>query len=112
MTGYNIAVSDVQTTLKATNTAAGGFTDDLKPLNGYVSQLVAACGNSGAIAPALQGLFEHESTTLSSMSTHIEACLTGAAAATTAYVEGDYDMVQTYQKNAAQGKISKIPTPK
>jgi hypothetical protein len=109
---YDISTGDVSSTLKATEKQADGFSKDLKPLSGYLSSLATACGDSGAIVPALNGLFDHESTTLTNMATHIKACLTGAAAATTAYVEGDLDMVKTYQKNAAEGKISKIPTPK
>lgn len=109
MSKYDISPSEVSTALKATSKAAEGFGKDLKPMSGHVSAAAAACGNSGAIVPALNGLFEHEQTNLTNMGTHIKACLTGAAAATTAYVEGDLDMVRTYQKNAAQGKVSKIP---
>lgn len=109
MPRYSISTADVSATLKATDKAAAGFTGDLKPLSGYVTSAATACGGSGAIVPALQGLFEQEGTNLSNMSTHIEACLTGAAAATTAYVNGDLDMVETYQKNAAKGVVSKVP---
>ncbi|QGN34627.1 DUF6507 family protein [Microlunatus sp. Gsoil 973] len=109
MSKYNISTTEVSATLKATSKAAEGFEKDLQPMSGHVSAAAGACGNSGAIVPALNGLFEHEKTALNSMSTHIKACLTGAAAATTAYVEGDLEMMQTYQKNAAQGKVSKIP---
>jgi hypothetical protein len=35
------------------------------------------------------------------MSTRVGAAITGAYEATTAYIDGDLDMVQTYQKNAA-----------
>lgn len=112
MPGYNISPGEVQSTLKATEHAASGFGNDLSPLSTDVTGAATACGNSGAIVPALIGLLDHEQTTLTGMTTHIEACLTGAAAATTAYVNGDLDMVKTYQKNAAQGKISKIPKPK
>ena len=59
--------------------------------------------------PALNGLFEHEQQALTAMSQQIEACLTGAAAATTAYVHGDLEMMRTYQSNAARGKISTVP---
>jgi hypothetical protein len=109
MSKYNISTTEVSAALKATSKAAEGFEKDLKPMSGHVSSAASACGNSGAIVPALNGLFGHEKTVLNNMSTHIKACLTGAAAATTAYVEGDLEMMQTYQKNAAQGKVSKIP---
>lgn len=109
MSKYDISTSEVSAALKATSKAAEGFSKDLKPLSGHVSSAATACGNSGAIVPALNGLFDHEQTALTNMGTHIKACLTGAAAATTAYVEGDLDMMKTYQKNAAQGIVSKVP---
>jgi len=110
MTGYDISTGEISATLKATETSAGGFTKDLKPLEGEVNTAATACGNSGAIVPALQGLFEQEGKNLTNMNTHIEACLTGAAAATTAYVDGDLEMMRTYQQNASKGIISKIPS--
>lgn len=109
MSQYDISTSEVSTALKATSSAAEGFGKDLQPLSGHVTAAASACGNSGAIVPALNGLFDHEQTNLTNMATHIKACLTGAAAATTAYVDGDLEMMKTYQKNAAQGQISKIP---
>ncbi|MBO0813398.1 MAG: hypothetical protein J2P23_15335 [Microlunatus sp.] len=109
MTKYDISTGEVSSSLTATSKAAGGFSDDLKPLTSHVSSAITACGNSGAIVPALNGLFQHEETRLKNMGTHIKACLTGAAAATTAYVDGDLEMMKTYQTNAANGKISKIP---
>lgn len=109
MPQYDISTHQVSTALKATSKAAEGFSTDLAPLPGHVGSVSAACGNSGAIVPALDGLFEHEQTALKNMSQQIEACLTGAAAATTAYVQGDLEMMRTYQTNAAQGKVSKLP---
>jgi len=109
MTSYDISTGEISSALKATETAAGDFGKNLKPLEGQVNSAASACGNSGAIVPALQGLFEQEGKNLTNMSTHIKACLTGAAAATTAYVDGDLDMMRTYQQNAAKGIISKIP---
>ncbi|GAB3917227.1 hypothetical protein GCM10011575_32260 [Microlunatus endophyticus] len=109
MVHYNVRPDAVAKVLKSTGSTADGLSTDLKPLSGEVTNAVNACGKSGAIVPALQGLFDHESTSVTNLITHIEACLTGAAAATAAYVEGDLDMMTTYQKNAAQGKISKIP---
>lgn len=110
MTSYDIKTSEVSSALKATETAASGFSGDLKPLEGEVNTVAGACGNSGAIVPALQGLFAQEGTNLTNMSTHIKACLTGAAAATTAYVDGDLEMMRTYQQNAAKGTVSKVPS--
>lgn len=110
MTSYDISTGEISTALKATETAAAGFSKDLQPLSGEVNTAASACGNSGAIVPALEGLFEQEGKNLTNMSTHIQACLTGAAAATTAYVDGDLEMMRTYQQNAAKGIVSKIPS--
>lgn len=109
MSKYNISPSEIRTALTATSNATKGFAKDLKPLSGHVSAIATACGNSGAIVPALNGLFGKEQKDLANMGTHIEACLTGAAAATTAYVDGDLEMMKTYQNNAAKAKVSKIP---
>ena len=109
MTSYDISTGEISSALNATETAAGEFGKNLKPLEVQVNSAATACGNSGAIVPALQGLFEQEGKNLTNMSTHIKACLTGAAAATTAYVDGDLDMMRTYQQNAAKGIVSKIP---
>ena len=109
MTSYDISTGEISSALNATETAAGDFGKNLTPLEGQVNSAATACGNSGAIVPALQGLFEQEGKNLTNMSNHIKACLTGAAAATTAYVDGDLDMMRTYQQNAAKGIVSKIP---
>jgi hypothetical protein len=51
----------------------------------------------------------HENTQLTGMATRIKACISGAAAATTAYNQGDLEMMRTYQTNAAHAKISELP---
>ena len=58
-------------------------------------------GGSGAIVPALQSFFENQSVGLKAIGTRVGAAITGGYQATKAYVDGDLEMVQTYQKNAA-----------
>jgi hypothetical protein len=109
MTRYRIHPAGVQKTLKATSAEAVQLETDLKPMQGAATSAGTACGNSGAIVPALSDFFAYEGTQLNAIVTRITACLTGAAAATMAYVNGDEEMVQTYQTNAARAQISDIP---
>jgi acetoin utilization deacetylase AcuC-like enzyme len=44
---------------------------------------------------------QNQSVGLKAINTRVGAAITGAYEATKAYVEGDLEMVQTYQKNAA-----------
>ena len=101
MTGYRIDPQGVETVLNATKSDAEKFGTILKPLQGWVEFAATGTGGSGAIVPALQSFFEQQSVGLQAISTRVGAAITGAVQATTAYVEGDLDMVQTYQKNAA-----------
>ena len=101
MTGYKIDPKGVEKVLTRTKTDAEKFGTILKPLQGWVEFAATGTGGSGAILPALQSFFEVESTGLKDMSTRVEAALTGAVKATQAYIDGDDDMVRTYQKNAA-----------
>lgn len=109
MTKYRIHPAGVSKTLKATAAEAEQFETDLKSMPDHAEAAAAACGNSGAIVPALSGFFVHENDNLKAMATRINACLTGAAAATMAYVNGDEDMVATYQTNAARAQLSDVP---
>jgi hypothetical protein len=122
---YDIDPEGVQNVLTGTQTAAGKFAEILGPLAdvtgpasgagpygsraGIVTSIATGCGNSGAIVPALSEFFEVQGTNLTSMSNRVNACLTGAAAATSAYLHGDEEMVATYQQNASQLKISEYP---
>ena len=85
----------------ATKTDAEKFGTILKPLQGWVEFAATGTGGSGAIVPALQSFFEKQSIGLEAIGTRVGAAITGAYQATKAYVEGDLEMVQTYQKNAA-----------
>jgi uncharacterized protein DUF6507 len=101
MTGYRIDPKGVETVLNATKSDAEKFGTILKPLQGWVEFAATGTGGSGAIVPALQSFFENQSVGLKAIGTRVEAAITGAYQATTAYIDGDLEMVQTYQKNAA-----------
>ena len=109
MTKYRNDPAGVDRTLRATSAEAAQFETDLASLPDHVEAAAGACGNSAAIVPALSGFFTHESRNLKAMTTRIDACLTGAAAATMAYVNGDEEMMATYQANAARAQVSDIP---
>jgi hypothetical protein len=106
---YGIDPAGVQRVLIHTSTAAGKFETILEPMSGYAESAAAGCGGSGAIVPALSEFFEAQATNPTSMNNRINACLTGAAAATKAYLHGDEEMVATYQQNASELKISHYP---
>jgi Family of unknown function (DUF6507) len=102
MTGYRIDPNGVETVLNATKSEAEKFGTILKPLQGWVEFAATGTGGSGAIVPALQSFFENQSVGLEAIGTRVGASITGAYQATKAYVDGDLEMVQTYQKNAAR----------
>jgi hypothetical protein len=100
MTGYRIDPKGVETVLNATKSDAEKFGTILKPLQGWVEFAATGTGGSGAIVPALQSFFENQSEGLEAIGTRVNAAITGAYEATKAYIDGDLEMVQTYQKNA------------
>lgn len=102
MSSYQIEPAGVEHVLKHTQTAAEKFETILKPLQGAVESAATATGNSGAVVPALQAFFEDQATVLQDMNRRVGAGLTGAFNATKAYCDGDLEMVQTYQSNAAR----------
>ena len=101
MTGYRIDPNGVETVLNATKSEAEKFGTILKPLQGWVEFAATGTGGSGAIVPALQSFFENQSVGLEAIGTRVGAAVTGAYQATKAYIDGDLEMVQTYQRNAA-----------
>ena len=109
MAKYEINPAGVKKVLTSTGDEAGEFTTLLTPMGGYVQSAVTGCGSSGAVVPALEAFFTAQGTRLEGIGKQVNACLTGAAAATKAYLDGDEDMVATYQSNAAKAKISDIP---
>jgi hypothetical protein len=101
MSRYRIDPAGVEKVLNATKSEAEKFGTILKPLQGWVEFAATGTGGSGAIVPALQAFFENQAQGLNAIGTRVTAGLTGAVKATTAYVQGDLEMVQTYQANAA-----------
>jgi Family of unknown function (DUF6507) len=100
MTGYRIDPNGVETVLNATKSEAEQFGTILSPLQGWVEFAATGTGGSGAIVPALQSFFENQSDGLQAIGTRMGAAITGAYQATKAYVDGDLEMVQTYQQHA------------
>ena len=98
---YDIEPGGVENVLNQTKTDGEKFGTLLKPLQGWVEFAATGTGNSGAIVPALQSFFSVQSVGINAINTRIGAGITGAYQATKAYLEGDLEMVQTYQSNAA-----------
>lgn len=109
MTGYRMDPAGIARVLRGTGQAAEGFDGDLEALPGYARSAAGACGDSGAIVPALDEFFAEQNNQVRAIGRQVEACLTGAAAATKAYAAGELEMMLTYQHNASEAKISKIP---
>lgn len=109
MPKYDVNPAGVGRVLKATGDAGAEFPTLLEPMSGHVESAVGGCGSSGAIVPALNAFFEVQGTRLTGIGQQVNSCLTGAAAATKAYDDGDLEMMATYQTNAAQAKLSEIP---
>ena len=109
MSRYGIDPAGISAVLKTTAKTAEGFAANLQPLPGYVTSAGSACGNSGAIVPALDEFFAEQGRQIDAIELRVDACLTGAAAATKAYGEGDLEMMLTYQRNASRSVISEIP---
>ena len=110
MTGYRLDPNGVETVLNATKSEAEKFGTILSPLQGWVEFAATGTGGSGAIVPALQSFFENQSDGLEEIGTRIGAAITGAYQATKAYVDGDLEMVQTYQQNAVIAADPPLPT--
>jgi uncharacterized protein DUF6507 len=110
MSRYRIDPGGVEKVLNATKTEAEEFGTILEPLQGWVEFAATGTGGSGAIVPALSAFFQNQADGLKAIGTRVSAGLTGAVKATTAYVEGDLEMVQTYQANAA-AVANPIPAP-
>lgn len=101
MSSYKMNPGGIETVLKSTQTEAGEFKTILEPLGGWVEFAATGTGSSPAIVPALQSFFQVQGEGLEAMGTRIGAAITGAVNATTAYVQGDLEMMRTHQTNAA-----------
>lgn len=111
MSSYKMDPGGIETVLKSTQTEAGEFKTILEPLSGWVEFAATGTGNSGAIVPALQSFFQVQGEGLEAMGTRIGAAITGAVNATTAYVQGDLEMMRTHQTNAAAA-ADPVPVPR
>ena len=100
MTAYRIDPAGVASVLTQTQTDAEQFGIIMTPLQGHVEAAVTATGGSGVIAGALEAFFQEQSTVFKGMNGRITAAVTGAVDATTAYVNGDLEMVNQYQQAA------------
>ncbi|MDN5725508.1 MAG: DUF6507 family protein [Propionibacteriales bacterium] len=109
MTRYRIAPTTVAGVLRNTATEASQLDGDIKPLGDHFTEAATGCGKTGPIVEALSGLVPHEQKAIQGIGQHINACLTGAASATGHFLNGDQDMVQNSQRNAAKGVASTIP---
>ena len=111
MSSYKMNPAGIEAVLKNTQSEAGEFTTILEPLSGWVQFAATGTGNSPAIVSALQSFFEVQSRGLEAMGTRIGAAITGAVSATTAYVQGDLEMMQTHQTNAVR-VANPVPAPR
>ncbi|EYR63282.1 hypothetical protein N866_01680 [Actinotalea ferrariae CF5-4] len=102
MSGWRITPQGVQDVLQRVGATAAVLDAAVVGLPAKAEQAVAGTGQNPIIADALIGFFEHHATTLESIGNRINASVTGAAAATTAYVQGDEQMAAEHQAAAAQ----------
>lgn len=106
---YRVNPAGVQHVLDRTGAEAEHFSTDLQPLQTAVPAALAACGSSGIIGGALDTFLGAENQRMSAIVTRVQGCLSGAALATVAYVQGDHAMMQTAQENASKATLSHIP---
>lgn len=85
---------------------AGVLSTATTSLSGATREAVTGTGDSAVVADALVGFFEANAPTLESIGTRLNAACTGAALATTAYIQGDEEMAAQQQAAA----LSVLPT--
>ena len=95
MTRYVIDPAGVQAVLVATLTPANALGTALAPLAGAMKQAGEGSDGSPEIVSALDRLMGSENTRIGGMIGRVDACLTGAAQATSAYVHADKQMSDT-----------------
>ena len=101
MSGWHIKPDEVETVLTTIGTVAGTLSGAVEGLPAKAEDAIAGTASSGIIADAVSGFFEHHSVTLESIGNRINAGVTGAAQATTAYLTGDEAMAAEHQASAA-----------
>ena len=98
---YRVNPAGVQTVLTATAVTAKELVTALAPLPGAVEQIDGGCDKSPAIMSALNDLLSGEYKRLDAMAARVETCVTGAAQATTAYVQADDQMTESARRAQA-----------
>lgn len=101
MTRWRITPQGVEDVLLKVGTVAQTLSGAVEGLPAKAEQALVGTGQNPIIADALMGFFEHHKPTLESIGMRIEAGVGGAAAATTAYVQGDEEMAAQAQATAA-----------
>lgn len=99
MTGWDISPGGVRTVLGRTETVAAEFETQMTALNTALTG-AATQSSSSIVAEALSGYAESAQADLGFVFTRTGACLTGAANATNAYLEGDLQMAADAQAAA------------
>lgn len=102
MTGYRVSPEGVEATLRTVADRAQSLSAALGGLEGHVTKAVTGAGESPIIAEALGTFFSSRTDALASIGTRIEAGMTGAVQAVTAYVQGDEEMAQTQTSLASR----------
>lgn len=100
MTGWRISPDGVQGVLEGVVAVAGVLSSAVDDLSGATQEAVSGTADSAIIADALVGFFEAHKPTLESIGHRLESACTGAALATTAYLQGDEQMAAEQQAAA------------
>lgn len=99
MTSWDVSPDGVRTVLGRTETVAGEFETQMADLNAALSG-AASQSSSEIVAEAIAGYAESATASLQFVFERTGACMTAAANATNAYVEGDLEMAATAQESA------------
>lgn len=91
MSAWDISPDGVRGVLTRTQGVAAEFEDQIRGLDAAVQGAGAQC-SSGIVADAVAGFFASARSDIEFVFTRTGACLTAAAQATNAYLEGDLEM--------------------
>ena len=100
MTGWRISPDGVQGVLEGVTAVAGVLSTAVQSMSDSAQEAVTGTGESAIIADALVGFFDAYEPTLESMGARLSSACTGAALATTAYLQGDEEMAADQQAAA------------
>lgn len=99
MTSWDIHPAGVNAVVTSTQAAAQGFDPELRQMNTAIAG-AGAESSSPIVVSALQGLEAALQGEIQFVSTRCSAALSGAVAATNAYLHGDLAMAANAQRNA------------